>query len=62
MHFFSRARLFDFIFDHICCGHTVHLLVDGFSKPVVFSHATPTPHSPSQLSFLRQEKRTRVQA
>lgn len=32
-------RPFDFIFDPICHGRIAHLLVDGFSKPVIFPHA-----------------------
>lgn len=36
MYFFLRVRLFDFIFDYICCGYIVYLLVDGFFKSVVF--------------------------
>lgn len=55
-------RLFDFIFDHTCHGHTTPLLVDGFSKPVTFSPFPVYLDSPPQLFFLRQERRTRVQA
>lgn len=40
-HHYSHERLFDlilfdFIFNRICYGHTVHLLVDGFFKSEIF--------------------------
>lgn len=32
----SHERLFDFVFDHLCYGCTIHLPVGGFPKPVIF--------------------------
>lgn len=52
-YFFLYEKPFDFVCGHICCGHTVYLVMDGFSKPLISSHTKPTPysHPPALPSF-----------